>query len=143
MGNEATSVLDTAAPELAGPIVRTSASVIGKRGGESLIVATTCFGYTVSALLSVRIAFAVRPRGWLRKTLAVAGAPLELVREILDVDALARLAALEPVRAELGGTSLRLEQRYGLLGDVATAIDLVATLAARARAVDSRARRLA
>jgi hypothetical protein len=136
VGQQASNVLDAAAPELAGPIVRTSASVIGKRFGESLIVATTAFGYTVTALLTVRIAFFVRPRGWLKKTLAIAGAPPELVQQILDGDALARLAALEPLGAELGSHSLRLEQRYGQIGDVATAIALVATLAARARVVD-------
>jgi hypothetical protein len=133
VGRESTQVLDAATPELAGPIVRTTASVIGKRRGESVIVATTDFGYTVTALVSVSIAFAVRPRGWLKKTLAVAGAPAELVRQILDGDTLARLAALEPVAVELGAHSLRLERRYGDVGDVATAIELVATLATRVR----------
>lgn len=137
MGPEARSVLDAAGPELSGPVVRTAASVIGQRAGESLIVATTAFGYTVTSLVSVQIHFYVEPRGWLRKSLAVAGTPLELVRRILDGDALARLAALSPISAELGAMSLRLEQRFGAIADVANAIDLVATLAARARLVSN------
>jgi hypothetical protein len=134
---EATTVLDAAAPELHGPVIRTAASVIGTRGGESLIVATTAFGYTVTSLLSVHVHFFIEPRGWLRKTLAVVGSPRELVRRVLDRDVLARLEALAPARVELGAMSLRLEQRFGAIANVASAIDLVATLATRARLVDN------
>jgi hypothetical protein len=134
---EATSVLDAAAPELKGPVIRTAASVIGKRAGESLIVATTAFGYTVTSLITVQVHFFIEPRGWLKKTLAVVGTPLDLVRRILDGDVLARLEALSPSHVELGAMSLRLEQRFGAIANVATAIDLVATMAARARLVDN------
>ena len=133
------AVLDAAMLAFGGSVVRTAASVIGRREGQELIVATTRFGYSVSALVSVRIAFVVRPRGLLRKTLAVDGSPRPLVDEILDGDAMARLAALAPLHVELGPNRLVFELRYGVLADVVMTVDLVTALAKRARLVDSRA----
>jgi hypothetical protein len=135
-------ILDAAAAALVGPLVRTSASVIGKRAGERLIVATTSFSYTVTALVSdLRFAFTVHPRGWLKKTLVVEGAPPFLVEQTLEAPLFARISALAPHHVELGRMGLRLEQRYGTVQDVAEVIDLVTVLARRARLVDSLATR--
>ena len=137
MGAEGHKALETAAAVLDGPVVRTSASVIGKRGGESVIVATTSWGFVVTVLLpSPRVAFTVEQRGWLRKTLAVEGEPTELVRELLDAEHLERLAALAPTLVELGLTALRLERKYGAAEDVTAAVVWVVSVAQRVRRLD-------
>jgi hypothetical protein len=133
MDAQAVAVLDAAAGALTGSVTRTAASVIGKRAGEDLIVATTRFSYTVTALLSASLSFLVRPRGWLRKTLEVAGTPPELVDQVLDAPELARLAELSPLRLELGQNSLQLELRYGATCPLAKAIERVIAIAQRAR----------
>ncbi len=142
MGAQANEALATAAAELGGVLVRTSTSVIGKRGSESIIVATAGWGYTVTVVVSgLRVAFTLRPRGWLRRSLAFEGSPIELAREIVDAAHLERVAALAPILVELGPTALRLEHKYGAPADVAAAIDLAASLAQRARRVDAHATR--
>src|SRR5215813_7988406 len=103
------AVLDAATSVMSGSVTRTAASVIGKRGGETLIVATTRFSYTITIMLSVPVSFTVRPRGWLKRGLAVTGAPSEKVEQILDGPELARLTTLSPIRFELGTNSLQLE----------------------------------
>ncbi len=134
----AASTLSAAAAELQGPIIRTSASVIGQRDGESIIFATTGWGYTVTVMMhAVRIGFEVRPRGWLRKSLHIAGAPADLVAEILDPDHHLRLLALHPMLVELTPTGLRLEHKYGT--DVTAAIHLAASIARRSREVQEKA----
>src|SRR6266567_9545618 len=103
MGAQANEALATAAAELGGVLVRTSTSVIGKRGSESIIVATAGWGYTVTVVVSgLRVAFTLRPRGWLRRSLAFEGSPIELAREIVDAAHLERVAALAPILVELG-----------------------------------------
>jgi hypothetical protein len=139
MTSQATLVLDAAAAELAGPLVRTSASVIGIRAGESVIVATTSWGYTVTVLLkSMRILMSVRPRGWLRRCLAVEGAPLDLVNRIVEPFR-DRLRAARPLLVELTPMALRFEQKYGPPPAVAAAIDLASGLARRALEIDGAA----
>jgi hypothetical protein len=134
------SALDAAAAELQGQLIRTTASVIGHRGPDSVIVATTAWGYTVTVMLShMRIAFTVQPRGWLRKTLQVRGMPIELVDQVLDPEHQQRLIALQPLGVELAPAALRVEQRYGTAAEVAETIALAVSLARRARALDERA----
>lgn len=134
MGAQAHEALTVAAAQLAGTVVRTSASVIGRRGNDSVIVATTSWGYTVTALVTgLRTIFHVRPRGWLRRSYAVEGIPAELVAQIIDPAQIERIAALAPLSIELGTTALRLEQKYGDAAAMEMAIDLVATLVSRTR----------
>src|SRR5262245_66222860 len=84
MGAQSHEALEAATAALDGPVIRTSASVIGKRGGESIIVATTGGGYTVTVLLSSpRLVFTVRARGWLMKSLALEGEHSELAGAVL------------------------------------------------------------
>jgi hypothetical protein len=138
MGAQAIETLEAAAARLAGPVIRTSASVIGKCGGESVIVATTGWGYIVTVLYgSAHVAFTVRERGWLKKSLALEGQPMALAREVVDAGLLERLAALAPLHVELGPTAIRLEHRYGPAPAVVAAIDLVVELAKRARRFDT------
>jgi hypothetical protein len=138
MRPQAPAVLAQAAAELGGTLVRTSASVIGRRGSESIIIATASWGYTVSVMLShMRIGLSIRPRGWLRKGLAVEGWPAALAREVVDGEPLERLKVLSPLLVELTPTALRLELRYGRIEDVTTAIRLAAELARRAREVEA------
>src|SRR5262249_13954251 len=134
MDAQAAAVLDAAAGALSGSVTRTAASVIGRRAGENLIIATTRFSYTVTALLSSCLSFTVRPRGWIRKTLAVARSPPERVAQVLDAAELARLAALSPLRFDLWANSLQLELRYGTGCPLAAAIDCVVSIAQRAKA---------
>jgi len=132
MGAQATDALELAAAALDGPVVRTSASVIGKRGTESVIVATSARSVTISILVgSGHVALTVRERGWLKRSLALEGSPIELAREIVDGVWFDRVAALAPTLLELGPNALRLELRYG--SDLAAAIDVMVGLAARVR----------
>ena len=132
-------VLSAAAAELSvdGPVIRTSASVIGHRGAESVIVATASWGYTVTVVLhDMRMAFTIAPRGWLRKHLVVEGTPAAQVERAVDAFHLDRLRALAPLLVELSPNGLRLEHRYGAPGDVVDAIHLACSLARRARHVE-------
>jgi len=131
-------VLAAAAGELHGPLIRTSASVIGQRAGESIIFATTSWGFMVTVMLrGMALALALRPRGWLRKTLHFQVAPPHLGDELVDPHHRERLLALEPLHVELGPTSLRFELRYG--ANVTEALSLAVSLAQHARAVQERA----
>jgi hypothetical protein len=133
------TVLEAAAAELGGAAIRTSTSVIGQSGGESVIVATAAWGYTVTVVLQgMRMAFTVRPRGWLRKHLAVEGTPDAQVARAVDAFHLDRLRALSPLLVELTGNGLRIEQRHGPAAPVAAAIHLACSLARRARHVEER-----
>jgi hypothetical protein len=133
MRTQAAHVLAQAAAELGGTLVRTSASVIGRRGAESFIVATASWGYTVTVMLAhMRIGLTIRPRGWLRKGLVVEGTPAALVREIADEHHLERLRLLSPLLVELTPMALRIEMRYGAIEEVSTAIQTAASLARRA-----------
>lgn len=136
MASQSVAALAVAAAELGGPLIRTAASVIGSRGGESVIVATTGWGYTVTVMAQgLPLGFTVRPRGLLRKHLAVEGAPVELVRRVVDGHHLARLTALAPALVELGPTALRLEHRHGAAEELVEAIHLAVSLVRRARSV--------
>jgi hypothetical protein len=140
MGAQTTEALELAGSVLDGPITRTSASVIGKRGNESVIVATTARSCTISILVaSAHVGLTVRPRGWLKRSLELDGAPIELAREIVDAAGFARLAALAPLLLELGPKALRLELRHG--SDLVAAIDLMVALAQRVRRVADEAAR--
>jgi hypothetical protein len=139
-GHRPAAVLAAAAADLGGTQVRTSASVIGHRGSESVIVATASWGYTVTVMLShMRIALTIRPKGWLKKCLAVEGAPPELAREVADPPHLDRLKALSPLLVELTPMALRVEMRYGAADEVTAAIDVATSLARRARQVEETA----
>jgi hypothetical protein len=132
------TVLEAAAAELGGAI-RTTASVIGQSGGETVIVATCAWGFTVTVVLhGMRMAFTVRPRGWLRKHLAVEGTPAAQVASAVDAFHLGRLRALSPLLVELTANGLRIEQRHGPPEQVAAAIHLACSLARRARHVEER-----
>ena len=132
------SVLDAAAAELTGQLMRTNASVIGHNGGESLVVAETGWGYTVTAMLQrMRIAFTVEPRGWLRRSLRIEGTPIELVHRVVDGFHQERILQLAPLGLELGPASLRVEYKYGT--DITAAIHLAVSLARRARHVQTTA----
>lgn len=140
MRPQAAAVLTQAAAELGGTLVRTSASVIGRRTGESIIVATASWGYTITVMLShMRILMTIRPRGWLRKCLAVEGSPPELAREIADEPHLTKLRALSPLLVELTPMALRVEMRYGAPTEVAEVISTAVSLARRARQVEEQA----
>ncbi len=129
-----------AAAELVGQLIRTTASVIGHRGSDSVIFATTGWGYTVTVMMkNMRIGFTARPRGWLRKSLAIEGTPIELVAHVLDEAHQAQLLALQPLSVELGPSALRIEQKYGDPADIAATIHLAESLARRAREVEATA----
>ncbi len=137
--SSAASTLAAAAAELGGAVIRTPASVIGQHAGESVIVATAGWGYTVTAVLQgMRMAFTVRPRGFLRRCLKVEGRPVELVSAAVDAEHLDRLAPLAPLLVELNRNGLRLEHRYGAAGAVVDAIHVVCSLARRARSIEDR-----
>jgi hypothetical protein len=127
--------LDVATRELYGTISRTNSSVIGRRGNETVIFATSTRIWTVTAMLSgIRIAFAIEARGLFRKTFHVEGSPMELVSEILDADHLRMLEELQPQAVRLMPNGLRLEQKIGVPDDhVGRAMDVVVSLAGRTR----------
>lgn len=132
--------LDAAAAQLSGQLLRTSASVIGHRGGESIIFAITGWGYTVTVMMKgMRIGFVARQRGLLRKTLHVEGHPIDLVNEILDEAHRKQLVDLQALVVEMGPAALRIEHRYGNPAEIATVIDVAVSLARRARAVEQSA----
>jgi hypothetical protein len=128
-------VLEVAVRQLSGTITRTTTSVIGRRGNETVIFATTQRGWMVTVMLqSMKIGFVASPRGLFRKSLVVEGTPSDLVNEILDEKSFAQLVAFQPLRVQLMSNGIRLEKKYGGPDEeIAAAMDLVALLAGRAR----------
>lgn len=130
------AALAVAGAELGGPIIRTAASVIGTRGGESVIVATSSWGYTVTVMAqALPLVFTVRPRGLLRRAIAVEGAPIALVHRVVDAHHLSRITALAPSLVELGPTALRLEHKHGPAEELVESLHLAVSLVRRARAM--------
>jgi hypothetical protein len=130
------AALAVAGAELGGPVIRTAASVIGTRGGESVIVATTSWSYSVTVMAQgMPLAFTIRPRGLLRRALAVSGAPHDLVSRVVDPQHLARIQALAPSLVELGPTALRLEHKHGPAEELVEAIQVAVSLVRRARGI--------
>jgi hypothetical protein len=129
--------LDVASGELHGTITRTSSSVIGRRGGETVIFAIANHHWSVTAMLTgIRIAFVLAPQGVFRKTLRVEGWPTNAVAEILDDEHLRKLEELSPLRVQLMPNGVRLEQKLGAPDDsIGRAMDVVVALAERTRAV--------
>jgi hypothetical protein len=135
VSSHADHVLQVAMRQLTGTITRTTTSVIGRRGNETVIVATTQRGWMVTVLLQqMKIAFVATPKGLFRKSLVVEGTPSDLVSEILDEKHFGLVNDFAPMRVQLMSNGIRLEKKYGGPDEeIATAMDLVAALAGRAR----------